>query len=173
MGSAHPTIVPYQCFETSDRQFITLAVGNDKLFRNLCKAIHRDELADDPRFSTNPSRVKNRNQLIPILDELFKQKTRSEWLSALTEAEVPSGPVYNMQEVFSDPQVLSRNMLVRKKHKRAGEISQIGIPMKFSDTNPEFEYPPPVLGEHVHEVLSKLLGYTEERIAELERQGVI
>ena len=173
MGSAHPTIVPYQCFETLDGQFITLAVGNDKLFRNFCRAINRDRLADDPRFSTNPSRVNNREQLIPMLEELFKQKSRDDWLNVLTEAGVPAGPVYSMQQVFSDPQVLQRNMLVRIRHSTAGEISQIGIPMKFSDTNPEIKSPPPLLGEHVNEILGKLLGYDEKRIAELKSEGVV
>jgi formyl-CoA transferase/CoA:oxalate CoA-transferase len=173
MGSAHPTIVPYQCFETLDHEFIALAIGNDKLFRNLCRAIQREKLADDTRFSTNPSRVKNREQLVPMLEQLFKQRTRDEWLKTLTKAEVPAGPVYSLQELFSDPQVLHRNMLTRIKHSAAGEISQIGIPMKFSDTNPDIRSAPPLLGEHVNEVLGKLLGYDEKRIAELKNEGVV
>ena len=173
MGSAHPTIVPYQCFETSDGQFISLAVGNDKLFQNFCKAIQSDWLADDQRFSTNPSRVINRDQLIPILEEVFKQKPRDEWLRILTKEGVPAGPVYSMQEVFSDPQVLERKMLLRILHPTAGEISQIGIPMMFSDTNPQVRSPPPILGEHSNEILGKLLGYDERRIAELRSEGVV
>jgi crotonobetainyl-CoA:carnitine CoA-transferase CaiB-like acyl-CoA transferase len=173
MGSAHPTIVPYQCFETSDGQFIALAVGNDKLFQTFCGVIDRDGLANDGRFSTNPDRVKNRGQLVPILEQIFKQKTRDEWLAKLTEAGVPAGPVYSMAEVFSNPQILQREMLVRIRHPTAGEISQIGVPMKFSDTIPEIRTPPPVLGEHVDEVLGRLLGYDEKRIAELKNEGVI
>ena len=173
MGSAHPTIVPYQCFETSDGQFISLAVGNDKLFQNFCKAIQSESLADDQRFSTNPSRVINRDRLIPILEEVFKQKPRDEWLRILTEEGVPAGPVYSMQEVFSDPQVLERKMLLRIQHPTAGEISQIGIPMMFSDTNPQIRSPPPILGEHSNEILGKLLGYDERRIAELRDEGVV
>jgi crotonobetainyl-CoA:carnitine CoA-transferase CaiB-like acyl-CoA transferase len=173
MGSAHPTIVPYQCFETSDGQFIALAVGNDKLFQTFCRAIHRDELAKDERFSTNPDRVKNREQLVPMLEQLFKQKTRDEWLSTLTETGVPAGPVYSLAEVFSNPQVLHRKMLVRIRHPTIGEISQIGVPMKFSDTIPEIRSPPPVLGEHVEEILGTLLGYDGKRIAELKNEGVI
>jgi len=173
MGSAHPTIVPYQCFETLDDKFVTLAVGNDKLFKDFCQAIHREKLADDPRFSTNPSRVINRDQLIPTLEELFKQKPRDEWLRILTEAAVPAGPVYSLQEVFSDPQILHRKMLVRIQHPTAGEISQIGIPMMFSETNPEIKSPPPILGEHSDEVLGKLLGYDARRIAELKKEGIV
>ena len=173
MGSAHPTIVPYQCFETSGGLFITIAVGNDKLFQNFCKAIHRESLADDNRFSTNPSRVVNRDQLVPILEEVFKQKPRDEWLDILAKEGVPAGPVYSMQEVFSDPQVLQRKMLLRIRHPSAGEISQIGIPMMFSDTNPEVRSPPPILGEHSNEVLGTLLGYDEKRITELRNEGVV
>ena len=173
MGSAHPTIVPYQCFETSEGQFITLAVGNDKLFQNLCKATRRESLAEDQRFSTNPNRVINRGQLIPILEEVFKQKPRDEWLRILTKEGVPAGPVYSMREVFSDPQILQRDMMVRIKHPTAGEINQIGIPMKFSSTNPDIRSPPPLLGEDVEHVLGTLLGYDEKRIARLRDQGVV
>jgi len=172
-GSAHPTIVPYQCLKTKDNEYVALAVGNDKLFQNLCRAISNEKLAQDPRFSTNPGRVTNRKQLIPILEEVFAQKPRDEWLQIFAEEEVPAGPVYSMQEVFSDPQVLQRKMLARIQHPTAGEISQIGIPMVFSDTNPEIRSPPPVLGEHAEEILGKLLGYEGKRIAELRNEGVI
>jgi len=173
MGSAHPTIVPYQCFETLDDQFVTLAIGNDKLFQDFCRAIHRETLADDTRFSSNPSRVRNRDQLIPTLEQLFKQKSRDEWLHILTEAGIPAGPVYSMQEVFSDPQILHRKMMVRIRHPTVGEISQIGIPMMFSETSPEIKSPPPILGEHSNEVLGKLLGYEARRIAELRKEGIV
>jgi crotonobetainyl-CoA:carnitine CoA-transferase CaiB-like acyl-CoA transferase len=173
MGSAHPTIVPYQCFETADGQFIALAIGNDKLFRNFCRAIQKEKLADDPQFSTNPSRVVNRDRLIPILEQVFKQKSRDEWLRILTNQEVPAGPVYSLQEVFSDPQVLHRKMLLRIQHPTAGEINQIGIPMMFSNTTPEVKSPPPTLGQHTNEVLTNVLGYEEGRIAKLRNEGVV
>jgi formyl-CoA transferase/CoA:oxalate CoA-transferase len=172
-GSAHPTIVPYQCFKTQDNEFVALAVGNDKLFQNFCRAINKENLADDPRFSTNPSRVTNREQLIPLLEEVFAQKSRDEWLRVLAKAEVPAGAVYSMHDVFSDPQVLYRKMLVRIGHPTAGEISQIGIPMTFSVTNAEIRSPPPLLGEHVDDVLGKILGYDARRIADLRKEGVV
>ena len=172
-GSAHPTIVPYQCFKTEDDEFIALAVGNDKLFQNLCRAISNEKLAQDPRFSTNPNRVTNRNQLIPILEQVFAKKPMDEWLRILAKAEVPAGPVYSMKDVFSDPQVLHRKMLAKIQHPIAGNINQIGIPMVFSETNPEVRSPPPVLGEHADEILGKLLGYDTKRIAELRSEGII
>lgn len=173
MGSAHPSIVPYQCFETRDGEFITVAIGNDKLFREFCKAIGMEKMADDPKFATNPNRVAHRNELIPILEKLFQEKNRREWLEILTDAKLPAGPVYSMEEIFSDPQVLQRQMLVKIQHPKAGEISQIGIPMKFSDTRPEIRSPPPVLGEHTAEILSKMLGYDKQRIAELREKGIV
>jgi formyl-CoA transferase/CoA:oxalate CoA-transferase len=172
MGSAHPTIVPYQCFEASDGRFITVAIGNDKLFRNFCKGLQMEQLADNPLFSTNPSRVANRHELVPMLEDVFRKKTRDEWLDILIKAEVPAGPVYSMEEVFSDPEVLERKMLVRMDHP-AGKINQIGIPFQFSETKPGIRSPPPLLGEHVDEVLGLLLGYSKAEIAELRSQEIV
>jgi formyl-CoA transferase len=148
-------------------------VGNDKLFRNLCTALGADTLGSDERFLTNPNRVVNRDQLIPLLEETFNRKTRDEWLDILAGAGVPAAPVYSMHEVFSDPQVLERGMLLRTRHPTAGEISQIGVPMKFSKTPAEIRLPPPKLGIDTSAVLSELLGYTAERINNLRKKGVI
>jgi crotonobetainyl-CoA:carnitine CoA-transferase CaiB-like acyl-CoA transferase len=173
MGSAHPTIVPYQCFKTSDGLYLTLAIGNDKLFRDFVKAAGLENLADDPRFATNPNRVRNRKDLIPILEKLFAERSRDDWLEILTETHLPAGPVYSMSEIFSDPGVLQRDMLVKIQHSKAGEIRQIGIPMKFSETNPGIRTPPPTLGQHTDEVLSRLLGYDALRITQLREKGII
>jgi crotonobetainyl-CoA:carnitine CoA-transferase CaiB-like acyl-CoA transferase len=173
MGSAHPTIVPYQCFKTADAHFIAIAIGNDKLFRSFCRTIQMEELADDPKFNTNPNRVTHRNRLIPILEKVFLKKTRGEWLKILTEARLPAGPVYSLDEIFSDPQVLHRQMLVKVQHPKAGQISQIGVPMKFTETDPKIRSPPPLLGEHADDILSTLLGYDERQIAELKSKGII
>jgi len=164
MGSAHPTIVPYQCFETMDRKYLILAVGNDRLWRNLCRALNLRDLAEDPRFATNPERVKNRAQLIPRLSEVFLSKTRDDMLQILMREDVPCAPVYTMDEVFSDPQVLHRDMLVEMEHPTAGKIKQIGSPIKLSGTPVRIEAPPPLLGQHTEYILRKVLGYTYEDV---------
>jgi crotonobetainyl-CoA:carnitine CoA-transferase CaiB-like acyl-CoA transferase len=171
MGSAHPTIVPYQCFETKDGNFVTVAIGNDKLFQQFCETIGLKQLAYDEKFATAPQRVINRNELIPLLERQFKQKTRQEWLRLL--AKLPAGPVYSMQELFSDPQLLLREMFVKITHPELGEISQIGIPMKFSDTTPTIREMPPLIGQQTEEVLQSLLHYDSKRIADLRERRII
>ena len=173
MGSAHPTIVPYQCFETKDGEFVTISIGNDKLFQEFCEAIGLKQLADDEKFATNSKRVTNRAQLVPILEKQFKQRNREEWLKILTDARLPAGPVYSIQEMFSDPQVLTRRMVLRLDHPKAGRINQIGIPMKFSETEPQIRFPPPLLGQQTDEILLDLLHYDPRRIAELREKQVI
>jgi len=173
LGSAHPTIVPYQCFKTKDGEFITIAIGNDKLFRQFCEAIGVNELSSDARFSTASQRVINRNLLIPMLEEQFKRKTKEEWLRLLAESKLPAGPVYSMEEIFSDPQVLARDMLVKVMHPKAGEIKQIGIPMRFSDTPAVIREPPPTVGQQTAEILGGLLQYNAGRIAQLRDEHVI
>ena len=173
MGSAHPTIVPYQCFETKDGDFVVLAIGNDKLFQQFCEVIGLPHLARDARFSSNSQRVMNRNDLIPILEREFKKRTREEWLRLLIEAKLPAGPIYTLQEAFSDPQIIQRQMLLKITHPKAGEISQIGIPMKFSQTVPETPDPPPELGQQTDEILQTLLNYEPQRVAELREKHII
>ncbi len=173
MGSAHPTIVPYQCFKTKDGEFITVAIGNDKLFRIFSETIGSQNLADDPKFSSNAQRISNRHELIPLLERIFQQKTKEEWLNILTQAKLPAGPVYSIAEIFADPQVQRREMRVKINHPKAGEIDQIGIPMKFSDTTPEIRDPPPLLGQHTDEILRTLLGYDSHRVEELHEKRIV
>ena len=171
-GTAHETIVPYQGFETRDRRLI-IAVGNDQLWTRLCKAIGVPELADDPRFRTNPLRVTNRKECISILSGILATRDCDEWIALLNAEGIPCAPISTMDEVFSDPQVLHRKMLVEVDHPTAGKIKMTGIPVKYSDTEATIRRPPPRLGEHTDEVLSEVLGYDEGKRQELRRQGVI
>ncbi|RLI40567.1 CoA transferase [Candidatus Bathyarchaeota archaeon] len=173
MGSAHPNIVPYQCFKARDGKYLTVAVGNDRIWKNFCEALGLENMVENPKFATNPKRVENRDELIPVLEKAFLSKTRDEWIEILLKKGVPCGPVYTMDEVFRDPQVLHRKMLVEIEHPKVGKIKQIGIPMKFSETPGEIKVPPPLLGQHTEEILKNLLGYSEEEINQLRSEEVI
>jgi formyl-CoA transferase len=132
-GNAHANIVPYQSFQASDAWFV-LAVGNDKQFEKLCRAMAVPELAGDTRFRTNADRVKNREDLIGILKPIFRTRTSAEWLSALEEAGIPCGPINTLDQVFAMPQVETREMLIQMKHSEVGDLRLVGSPLKFSET---------------------------------------
>jgi len=171
-GTAHETIVPYQGFETQDK-YVIIAVGNDQLFEKFCKLLGIPETAEDPRFKTNPLRVKNRKECIGVLEPILKTKKRDEWIKLLNAESIPCTPINTMDEVFSDPQVLHRNMLVEVDHPKAGKIKLVGIPVKYSEAKTEIRRPPPILGEHTREVFSEILGYDDQRIEDLKSAGVI
>jgi formyl-CoA transferase/CoA:oxalate CoA-transferase len=171
LGSAHPTIAPYQAFKASDSYFV-VAVGNDSLWKRFCQGLGLNELMKDTRFATNPDRVKNRDELTQILENLFVTKTSREWVELIEAAGVPCGPVLSLSEVFEDPQILHRRMVEEIQHPKAGKIKVLGVPIKMSDTPASIRTPPPTLGEHSKEVL-RSLGYGEEEIDELAKSSVI
>jgi crotonobetainyl-CoA:carnitine CoA-transferase CaiB-like acyl-CoA transferase len=154
-GNAHANIVPYQSFQASDAWFV-LAVGNDKQFEKLCRAMAVPELAGDTRFRTNADRVKNREDLIGILKPIFRTRTSAEWLSALEEAGIPCGPINTLDQVFAMPQVETREMLIQMKHSEVGDLRLVGSPLKFSETPVDYKLAPPRLGEHTDEVIMEL-----------------
>ncbi|CAN5909590.1 CaiB/BaiF CoA-transferase family protein [soil metagenome] len=151
LGNAHPTIVPYETFEASDKP-VALAVGNDTQFEKLCKAIGREELAQDERYATNPDRVENREELVEILQKEFSKRTAEEWISAIREAGVPCGPVNSLADVFSDPHVLGSGILQTAEHPTAGELDLLSSPVLVDGERPPVRLPPPTLGEHTDEV---------------------
>lgn len=171
LGSAHPTIAPYQAFKASDAYFV-IAVGNDALWQRFCQGIDLPELVTDPRFATNPDRVQNRAELTRILNIHFQNKTAEEWLSLIENVGVPCGPVHQLSEVFSDPQVLHRKMVEELEHPSAGHIKVVGTPLKLSSTPARIRTPPPILGEHTTDILQSL-GYTTSEIADFIKSGVI
>lgn len=171
-GTAHESIIPYQVFHTKDRP-IAIAVANQKLWVNFCKLIGKEDWLDDPRFESNPMRVENREVLLPLVDELFAQKTCDEWMELLVGAAIPCGPVNNMQHLFADPQVRHRDMIAEVPHPTIGTLRLTGIPIKFSETPGTIRLHPPLLGEHTDEVLADTLGYSADQIEVLKAQGAI
>ena len=174
LGNAHANIVPYQVFDASDGPFI-LAAGNDAQFRQFCEFADEPGLADDPRFATNAQRVRNRGELIPILEGLIGRRSRRHWLEGLARLNVPSGPVNTVAEVFDDPQVAHRGMKIAMPYPLAagGAVEMIGNPIKMSETPPADRRPPPTLGEHTDQVLAELLGLSDRELAELRAEKLI
>lgn len=152
LGNEHANIVPYQTFITKNGEMV-IAVGNDEQFKKLCEVIGKPKLAKDPRFATNPNRVKNRNELIPILQRAFLEKETEEWKEKCDENNIPCGPIQNLKEVHTDPQLNHRNMFIDFDHPTAGPIQVIGSPLKLSRTPVTYRYHPPDHGEHNDEIL--------------------
>ncbi|KGC03338.1 coA-transferase III family protein [Burkholderia multivorans] len=171
-GNAHPNIVPYQTFQTSDG-WIIVAVGNDGQFRKFVEAGGRPELADDERFATNPARVRHRDTLVPILAEMVKTRSKTAWIDALEAAGVPCGPINDLAEVFANEQVVARGMEVALPHPCGADVKLVRNPVRMSATPPDARTAPPLLGAHTDDVLRDMLGYDDARIAALKAKQAI
>ena len=174
LGNAHPNIVPYQAFQTSD-SFFVLAVGNEIQFRKFCEFAGAPELPEDPRFKTNTDRVKNRKILAPVLNELTQQNSTQFWLEGLEKLQVPCGPVNTIKDVFDDPQIQHREMEISMPHPLSGkgQVSLIGSPVKMSETPVSYRNAPPTLGQHTDEILEEVLGMDEDERRVLANNGVV
>ena len=150
IGNAHPSIVPYQTFDASDRPLV-VAVGNNTQFVNLCEAIGRPELAEDERYATNPERVANREDLVAELQREFPRKTADEWTQAIREAGVPCGPVNTLADVFADEHVLGSGILQDLDHPAAGTVRMLASPLLVDGERLPIRHPPPTLGQHTRE----------------------
>jgi crotonobetainyl-CoA:carnitine CoA-transferase CaiB-like acyl-CoA transferase len=150
-GSAHSSIVPYQAFRASDG-YIMIGALNDKLFRQLCHVLAHPEWATDERFLTNADRVRNREQLIALIETVLQTETVAEWDSRLTAAGVAVAPVNRMDQVFHDPQVIHSQQVVTVNHPTAGDIRLVGPAVTYSLTPAQVTMPPPMLGEHTEEI---------------------
>jgi crotonobetainyl-CoA:carnitine CoA-transferase CaiB-like acyl-CoA transferase len=171
-GNAHPTIVPYQSFQTAD-SYLVIGVASEGIWRRFCQAVGKIELVDDPRFVKNAARVENRAALIAILSEMFRAGDNETWLRLLNEAEVPCAPIQTIDQVFAAPQVRHREMLVEVEHPTAGTVRMAGIPVKFSATPASVRLPPPLLGQHTEEILSSWLGMSERAIEDLKQKKIV
>lgn len=171
-GNAHPNIVPYQVFKVADG-WIIVACGNDGQFRRLVEIGGESGLAGDERFASNPQRVRNRDALIPLLESMLLRRTGAHWIAALEDAGVPCGPINGLNDVFQDPQVLARQMLLEMPHPTAGRISLPASALKMGASPVEYRLPPPLLGEHTRAVLQDLAGLADEEVEALQQAGVI
>jgi formyl-CoA transferase len=171
-GNAHPNIVPYQTFATSNGHII-VAVGNDGQYAKFVEIGGCPELMKDERFATNPQRVRNRDLLVPLLAEMVRKKSKQAWIDALEAAGVPCGPINNLEEVYVNPQVKARELQVDLPHPSGGTARMVRSPMNLSATPARCDMPPPTLGQHTDEVLRDLLGHDDAEIAVLRTRGII
>ena len=170
IGSGHQSVVPYQAFKTKDIH-IVIAVFTEKFWARFCKVLGREELATDPRFENNHKRAENRNELIPILEEIFLTKTGDEWIRALNEEGVPCAPISTMDKVFADEQVRARDMVVEVSYE-SGNLKMLGNPVKVEGAEQRYEQSES-LGKSTDEVLKSILGYSDEDLKKLRSEGVV
>jgi len=172
LGNAHPNIVPYQAFATRDGHII-LAIGNDEQFRKFCEVAGRSEWAEDTNYATNAARVNNRTELCEKITDLLKTRNSQLWLDELEAVSVPCGPINTIDQVFDNPQVKAREMRAEVSHPFAERTPLVANPIKYSKTPIQKPQAPPLLGANLQEVLTGVLGYSVEKIAELQANGVV
>jgi formyl-CoA transferase len=172
-GLAHESIVPYQGYKTRDEEYILVAVTSEKMWEKFCQVMGIPEYIHDPRFDENKKRVMNRDQLVPMLEEKIAARDSDEWISEFRGVGIPCGRVNTMDRVFSHPQIQPRNMVVELDHPTAQKVKLLGVPVKYSETPGSVRLPPPLLGQHTDQILSELLGYSQEEIDDLRKEGVV
>jgi CoA:oxalate CoA-transferase len=172
LGTASPSITPFQAFPTKDN-WIVIAIGNQKLWTQFCRVLGAPQLTDDPRFTANPQRNKNRKALAEAISVWTKTKTTAEWSAIFDKESLPYSPVNNMKEICEDPHIKERKMLVEVDQPGVGKIRIAGSPIHLSETPGEVYSPAPRLGEHTEEVLKSLLNLTDAEIEALRKEEVI
>lgn len=170
-GNAHLQIVPYELFATADGH-VVLAVGNDGQWQRFCTAAERPDLGGDPRYATNPGRVENRGELVPILAEVLRGRSTVDWLARLTQAEVPHAPVWRYSDLFAHPQATARNLRVTVRDPAGQEVDLLGSPFHIDGESPPLSAPPDQ-GQHTDEVLREVLGMSAAEVAGLRERKVV
>ena len=170
-GNAHPNIVPYETFRTSDGE-IAVGVGSERQWPRFCEAIGLPELTEDPRFRSNGDRVDHREALIPLISAQLAMRSSAEWLTVLDAADVPNGPILDVLGAFDSPAARARGARVPLTHPVLGEVDQVAPPFELSRTPASIRRPPPLLGEQSAEILTEL-GYTARQIERLQTDAVV
>ena len=171
-GNASPTIVPYQTLPTADG-WIIIAAGNNGQFRHFVSAGGEAHLADNPLYCENPLRVQHRKQLVPLLEDMTRKKTKAEWIALLEVVGVPCGPINNFKEVFENEQVKAREIELNVPHPTTGQMKLVASPMRLSKTPVEVRMPPPTLGQHTDAILHERLKLDTQAIEQLRKKGII
>ena len=174
IGNDHPSIVPYQTVKAKDGLMV-LAIANDRQFKDFCIFAGLKGIHEDPKFKKNSSRVKNRTQLNKIILRKIKTKTIKQWVNGLIKVNVPCGPINNISQVFSDPQVKSRNMKISMRHLKSknNKIELIGNPIKFSESRVKYKKSPPTLGEDTEKILKKFLKISSKDFKNFKKNNII
>lgn len=158
-GNAHPNIVPYQMFSARDQKYFVVGVGTESLWAKFVKLLKGEStFGQDPRFTTNALRIQHRDELIPLLQREFDSALRESWLQQFASAGIPAAPINDVAEALSDPQTLSRRLIVQIEHPALGQARSIANPIHFSQTPVSYRFPPPRLGEHTAQILDELKG---------------
>jgi len=171
LGSANRLSAPYQALRTKDG-YINIGAATQPTWEAMCRAIGQEELIADPRFATSGDRKKREVELAALLEETFCRETTGHWMKVLEGAGVPSGPINDLGQVYSDPHVQAREMVVELEDPDLGRLKNVGIPVKLSLTPGRIRRRAPALGEHTQEVLLQA-GYTAEEVARLREAGVV
>ena len=172
LGNAHPNIVPYQSFKARDMHFV-LAVGNDKQWEIFCKSINKPEWIDDEKYSTNALRVNNRKQLIDQLSKLFATQNAGYWLEIFDKVGLPSGPINELDKVFENEQIKSREMQIELPHSIDNKVTLLNSPIKIPTSPTKTHKAPPTLGEHTEEILKEKIGLDQDTVAKLRDEGIL
>ena len=174
LGNQHPNIVPYQVFPTKDG-YLVLSVGNDPTFKRFCENTGQASLLDDPRFATNAARVAHRQLVTDTLTPMMMTQTTTEWVDKLEALKIGCGPINTLEQVFADPHVQARGVVVEMAHGQAdgGSVKVIANPVRLSETPADYRITAPMLGEHTDEVLEGMLGLDPTAIAGLRSRGII